>query len=60
VITQSKLELTDGGVSYPATGEIDLMKYHHGRRPDDFFTRVVASEVDVKSLIWLARVDFDG
>lgn len=59
VITQKKEDLGDGGQSYPATGEIDLMIYYHGPRPPDFYTRSVACEVDVKSLIWLARVEFD-
>jgi hypothetical protein len=59
VITQTTLELTDGGVSYPASGEIDLMKYYNGTRPADFYHRVVACEIDVKSLLWLARVEFD-
>jgi len=59
VITQTTLDTTHGGVSYPASGEIDLMKYYNGSRPSDFYSRVVACEVDVKSLIWLARVEFD-
>ncbi len=59
VITQSTIELTDGGLSYPAVGEIDLMKYYNGTKPADFYTRSVASETDVKSLLWLARVEFD-
>lgn len=59
VITQRRLELTDGGVSYPVTGEIDLMKYYHGTKPMDFYTRLVACETDVKSLLWLARVEFN-
>ena len=50
---------SDGGVSYPASGEIDLMKYYNGSRPTNFFLRSVASETDVKSLLWLARVEFD-
>ncbi|WP_295587684.1 hypothetical protein [uncultured Lamprocystis sp.] len=59
VITQSTLNPAAGGVTYPAAGEIDLMKYYNGVRPYDFFARNVASMQDVKSLIWLARVEFD-
>lgn len=59
VITQRPRDLDDGGETHPATGEIDLMKYYRGDRPSDFYTRNVASETDVKSLIWLARVEFD-
>jgi hypothetical protein len=59
VITQAKKPMTGGGVSYPLSGEIDLMKYYNGPRPRNFFSRVVASEVDVKSLLWLARIEFD-
>lgn len=58
-VTQTPMSLTDGGVSYPASGEIDLMKYYSGRRPADFYSRVVACGIDVKSLLWLARVAFD-
>jgi hypothetical protein len=59
VITQTTLALTDGGLSHPASGEIDLMKYYNGSPPPDFYTRCVACETDVKSIIWLARVEFD-
>ena len=60
VVTQERRPLNDGGVSYPGSGEIDLMKYYHGPRPTGFFSRLSASEQDVRSLIWLARVQFNA
>ena len=59
VVTQTERALDSGGETYPATGEIDLMKYYHGGYPSDYYSRIVAHEVDVESLIWLARVRFD-
>jgi hypothetical protein len=59
VITQETKSVSGGGSRYPATGEIDLMKYYNGARPRNFYNRVLASEMDVKSLIWLSRVKFD-
>ncbi|MFT3767397.1 MAG: hypothetical protein QM820_18245 [Minicystis sp.] len=49
-----------GAYVYPATGEIDLMKYGTGAEPADFFTRVVATEDDVKALISLGRVELSA
>lgn len=46
------------GSKYPHSGEIDLMKYFDERNPPDFYSRVKASETDVKSLLWLSRVKF--
>ena len=52
----------DPGTSYPATGEVDLMKYaENNRLPStfqDFWDRSIAAEEDVKSLLWLARMRF--
>ncbi len=47
---------------YPASGEIDLMKYYHEKSPmpADYYARVVAAEEDVKRLMWLGRLEFDG
>lgn len=59
VVTQSTRSVANGGVSYPASGEIDLMKYYNGSRPGDFYSRVYASEQDVKSLLWLAKLNFN-
>lgn len=59
MITQTAKDVSEGGSIYPRTGEIDLMKYYNGVRPRDFYNRVLASEFDVKSLIWLSRVKFD-
>ena len=41
--------------TYPATGEIDLMKYYRGGKPSDFYQRVTAAEEDVLRLVWLAQ-----
>ena len=59
VVTQTTKSVKDGGIKYPKKGSIDLMKYHNGTRPGDFYSRVQASEKDIKSLIYLARVEFD-
>lgn len=60
VVSQRRKPLGDGGVSYPASGEIDLMQYYHGIKPPGFYSRLVATEQDVESLIWLARVRFNA
>jgi hypothetical protein len=46
----------EGGFEYPSTGEIDLMKYYNNdpRRYD--YDRVIADEIDVLGLIWLAKI----
>jgi len=46
----------------PAGGEIDLMHYHSDgpRNMLDYWARTVASENDVKGLLWLARVKFNA
>jgi len=59
VATQSTKKVSEGGISYPPSGEIDLMKYYNGSRPDNFYSRVYASEQDVKSLLWLAKINFN-
>lgn len=41
------------GTSHPVSGEIDLMKYVENTNTTNFYDRVVASEEDVKSLIWI-------
>lgn len=41
---------------YPATGELDLMKYSN-KEPVDFFDRVVANETDVKGLLWISQLE---
>jgi hypothetical protein len=38
---------------------IDLMKYSHAYRPSDILVRSVAAEDDVKSLLWLGRINFN-
>lgn len=54
----TEFQTTIPGVDYPMTGEIDLMKYGENSRYDvpDFYGRVVASEKDVKSLIWVGGI----
>lgn len=56
LLTQSTKSLGRGGLEYPQTGPIDLMKYYQGARPKDFYQRVQASEDDLKSLLWLAAL----
>ena len=58
IISQSKLPLGEGGVSYPSGGSVDLMKYYHGVRPPGFRAITKASEEDVQALLWLSRVRF--
>lgn len=58
IVTQKAKKVAQGGANYPATGDIDLMKYHNGTT-NNYYSRVIASEVDVKSLIWLSRVKFN-
>jgi hypothetical protein len=59
---QSSTELTQvplPGTTYPANGEIDLMKYAERRvKRQDRWDRSVASVQDVKGLLWLVRVKF--
>lgn len=44
------------GEKYPE-GEIDLMKYYNGSKPNDFYNRRVANETDVLSLISLTKIE---
>lgn len=57
IITQNVKASTPG---YPATGEINLMKYYDDKKFQigftDMLARNVASETDVKRLIWLSKV----
>jgi uncharacterized Zn-binding protein involved in type VI secretion len=60
VLTQSPLE----NHPVPGSGEIDVMHYHsdYPSGPSgyqNFWSRSVASEQDVKGLLWLTRVQFD-
>ncbi|WP_404824350.1 PAAR domain-containing protein [Pseudomonas benzenivorans] len=48
----------------PGSGEVDVMHYHSDsprgpRGYQDYWNRAVASEQDVKGLLWLSRVQFD-
>jgi hypothetical protein len=58
IVSQETKKVAQGGVNYPASGDIDLMKYYNGTT-NNYYSRVIASEVDVKSLIWLSRVKFN-
>jgi len=58
IVCQKTKKVAKGGVAYPATGNIDIMKYYNGSTPADFYSRVYASVQDVKSLLWLSRVYF--
>ncbi|MBG6233959.1 hypothetical protein IWX76_000514 [Pedobacter sp. CAN_A7] len=58
ILTQRPL----GNYLYPAHGEIDLMLYYasYPKQPVliDIHQRTIASETDVKSLIWLAQIAY--
>jgi len=58
VITQRPL----GNYLYPPTGEIDLMLYYatdpQHPFPVDYYSRNIASETDVRSLLWLAQISY--
>nr|WP_298139410.1 PAAR domain-containing protein [uncultured Pseudomonas sp.] len=61
VLTQSPL----ANHPVPGSGEVDVMHYHSDyprgvQGYQDYWNRSVASEQDVKSLLWLARVQFNG
>lgn len=60
VLTQSPVD----NHPIPGSGELDLMHYHsdYPRGPrgyQDYWNRSVASEQDVKGLLWLSRVKFN-
>lgn len=60
-ITQKTKTVADGGEAYPAKGEIDIMKYYDAlKQPKGYYSRIIASEKDVKSLLWLTRVKFES
>ena len=52
----------DDAPKFPLNGEIDLMPYFKDNEEggkhsqDDYYKRRVASEEDVKSLIWLTKM----
>ena len=49
------------GTSMPSTGEIDVMKYADKQQSLDVQSKhSVAAEEDVKGLVWLSRVKFNG
>ncbi|AZZ91974.1 hypothetical protein EUZ85_15030 [Hahella sp. KA22] len=58
LLTQSPKPTFMGGSSYPESSEIDLMKYYNGATPSDFYDRQIATEKDVRSLIWISRIKF--
>lgn len=44
------------GTTYPAKGEIDLMKYADESRPNDFFKRRVIAQEDLLGVLWLTKL----
>jgi hypothetical protein len=56
VITQKVKTIADGGESFPTAGEIDLMKYYNGAASVGHYSRVIASEQDAQSFLYLARI----
>lgn len=55
-ITQTVKAVGNGGETFPSHGNIDLMKYYNGRYDTSLYTHSKASETDVKSLVYLARL----
>lgn len=57
-----KYYMETSGEYYPLNGEIDLMKYYNSKDPTEKkvaapdSSRTVASEFDVKGLIWLTKI----
>ncbi|PIE48394.1 MAG: hypothetical protein CSA40_00650 [Flavobacteriales bacterium] len=49
--------IDNGGVSYPKSGEIDLMKYYNDDPYWYDFERIAAHEDDVLGLIWLTKME---
>lgn len=49
------------GTGMPSNGEIDIMKYADKQQSLNIQSiHSVAAEEDVKGIIWLSRVEFDG
>lgn len=46
--------MKSNGENTPKSGEIDLMKYYNDY--SDYKDRIVASEQDVKGLLWLTKL----
>ncbi len=51
------LPTNKGGVNYPNSGEIDLMKYYNNDPYWYDFKRIVASKTDVLGLLWLGKLE---
>lgn len=56
-ITQTTKSVANGGFSFPSQGEIDLMKYYNGSIGVAYYRRSVASNYDVRSLVYLGGVE---
>lgn len=58
IVTQT----VKGNFLYPPKGEIDLMVYYAEDLahpyPPDYYTRSIASEKDVLSLLWLSKIEY--
>lgn len=55
------IPVSEGGFSYPISGEIDLMKYFNPIPSKTYigwfdFDRIVANEKDVTGLLWLSKI----
>jgi hypothetical protein len=57
ILPQSVKSSTPG---YPSQGEIDLMKYYESKKNSlpsvTIYNRSIASEVDIKRLIWMSKI----
>ena len=57
--SSTERQKTNNTYNYPASGELDLIKYSGVDNPPDFFDRVVANEEDVRGLLWVSRLKED-
>jgi len=53
-VLQKTKTIANGGESFPASGEVDLMKYYNGTAMRSLLSRSVASNYDARSLVFLS------
>ncbi|MBM0651534.1 hypothetical protein JMN10_08035 [Capnocytophaga genosp. AHN8471] len=51
--------MKDDAPEFPLTGEIDLMPYFKDYFQHNYYGRRVASEEDVKGIIWLTKMKLE-
>ncbi len=52
-------QMKDDAPEFPLTGEIDLMPYFKDYFQHNYYGRRVASEEDVKGIIWLIKMKLE-